>query len=124
MLFLVFGLFMIMSCEDADDCGTTEAAAVLASDMVDTASVNESVAIEVEFDVYNGCGGYGGSSIVTNGNIVTVTVDATYIGCICTQAIERIEHTLNYTPSAAGTYVFEFKQNNTVTHQDTLVVVQ
>ncbi len=123
-LFMLFalGLTTFMSCDDTDDCNRIEAAAVVASEMVDTTTVNEVVDITVAFDVINGCGDYGGSTLELIGNTVTIEVDASYVGCICTQAIERREQTLNFRPTSTGTYFFEFIQEDAVTHRDTLVV--
>ena len=122
MLILSLGMFTLMSC-DEEECESTEEAAILSSEMVDTAAVNDIVNIQVEFDVRNGCGNFAGGVMSTDSNnVVSVAVSALYSGCVCTEAIERIEGNLVYTPNATGTYIFEFKQDDVVNHRDTLVV--
>lgn len=124
MLIFGIGIFTLMSC-DEQECESTEEAMILSSEMVDTATVNDVVDIKVEFDVNNGCGAFAGGVLGTDpdsSNVVSVTVNALYSGCVCTEAIERIEGTLNYTPTTAGTYIFEFKKDDVVNHRDTLVV--
>jgi len=124
MLILSIGLFTLMSCDGQEDCESTEEAFIVSSEIVDTADVNQAVDVDVEFDVSNGCGAFSGGvmSTDTSTNVVSVVTNALYSGCVCTQAIVRVEGTLNYIPTKVGTYIFEFKQDDVVNHRDTLVV--
>ena len=116
-------MFTFMSCDNEEECESTEDVAILSSEMVDTAAINETVDIKIEFDVTNGCGALAGSTgTVDTSNVVSIVVRAKYTGCICTEAIERLEETISYLPPAAGTYFFEFQKDGVVNHRDTLVV--
>jgi hypothetical protein len=49
-----------------------------------TGSVSETINIEVSFQVFNGCGGFGKFIETQFNNTKNIEVEAIYQGCICT----------------------------------------
>jgi len=116
--FLIFAI--ITSCNNDDDksddqnlCLENIFAGV--SDVIapSTGTVDETITVQVEFGVGNGCGQFGRFIETQNGNSRTVEVEARYEGCICTQ--DAPIRTVNYQfiPKTAGIYELKFKSNST-----------
>src|SRR5690606_26789165 len=77
-----------------------------------TGNVNQTISIPVTFQVLNGCGGFGNFIETNDGNSKTITVNAKYEGCYCTQAIEQRQTNYNFSPTTPGTYTLNFTQSN------------
>jgi predicted RNA-binding protein with PUA-like domain len=77
-----------------------------------TGNVNQTISIPVTFQVLNGCGGFGNFIETNNGNTKTITVNAKYEGCYCTQAIEQRQTNYNFNPTTPGIYTLNFTQSN------------
>ncbi|EGV42836.1 hypothetical protein BZARG_3032 [Bizionia argentinensis JUB59] len=112
---IFFGI--IMSCTDNDDredeCITNKTEYITSVNSPKTGIVNETINIEVNFGVSNGCGGFGKFIETQNGNNKTIEVEAKYEGCICTQ--DAPIRTVNYEfiANSVGDYELNFKSSST-----------
>ena len=106
-----------MSCNDdnkeEDECITNKIEYVTSVNSPNTGTINDTVNIEVNFGVFNGCGGFGKFIESENGNIRNIKVEAKYEGCICTQ--DAPIRTVNYEFKTAnsGNYELKFKSSPT-----------
>ena len=106
-----------MSCNDdnkeEDECITNKIEYVTSVNSPNTGTINDTVNIEVNFGVFNGCGGFGKFIETENGNIRNIEVEAKYEGCICTQAF--VSRTVNYEfkSTNSGNYELKFKSSPT-----------
>jgi len=114
---LIFISSLIIGCDNDDDknneCIEYEIGYVTSVNAPSTGNINETINIEVNFGVFNGCGGFGKFIETENGNVKTIEVEAKYEGCICTQ--DAPIRTVNYefTTSNAGEYELNFKSSST-----------
>lgn len=74
-----------------------------------TGIINQTVEIEVDFVVYNGCGKFNKFFESGNDYSKTIGVEAKYEGCICTQNIPTITAIYELTPNTPGEYELNFK---------------
>lgn len=72
--------------------------------------VNQEIILTVSFGCYNGCGQFGSFDEVISGNATTITVNAKYEGCICTQDAPIRQTTYKFKKSQAGTFDLKFLQ--------------
>lgn len=105
-------LFILLnSCDigDNDDvCIYTQRTFVTAIDAPLTAMVNQPVDVEVSFPVVNGCGVFNRFIETTDGNTITIAIEAIYEGCVCTTDVPTRVTTYRFTPSALGQYELKF----------------
>jgi hypothetical protein len=73
-------------------------------------TVNQTIPINITFDIYNGCGGIGTITEVNSGNTKTLTVNAKYEGCVCTYNLGTVQTTYNFIPTTTGTHTLNFSQ--------------
>ena len=112
---VIFGI--VMSCNDdnkeEDECITNKIEYVTSVNSPNTVTINDTVNIEVNFRVFNGCGRFGKFIESQNGNIRNIEVEAKYEGCICTQ--DAPIRTVNYEFKTAnsGNYELKFKSSPT-----------
>jgi len=88
-----------------------------------TATVNQTITLNVNFEVQSSCGKFEAfSEENTATNEKTIALLARYEGCNCTlNTFSRIQP-YTFTPTAAGTYVFKFKITNTTFKTITVIV--
>lgn len=114
---LVFISSFIFSCANDDDinneCIEYEVGYVTSVNAPTTVSVNETINIEVNYGVYNGCGGFGKFIETENGNVRIIEVEAKYEGCICTQDAPIRTTNYEFTASTTGEYELNFKSSPT-----------
>lgn len=91
-------------------CTSFELAPVLSANVPNTGNVNQVIPITVNFEVRNGCGGFGSISETNSANTKTITVKAKYEGCFCTQVMGNIQTTYNFTATTAGIHTIKFSQ--------------
>ncbi len=107
----------IISCDSDNDeeneCIEYEMSYVTSVDAPTSGTINESINIEVNFGVYNGCGGFGNFIETTNGNVRTIEVEAKYEGCICTQDAPIRAATYEFIATNSGDYELKFKSSPT-----------
>jgi hypothetical protein len=87
-----------------------------------TATVNQTIALNVYFTCFNGCGNFGNYEQTVSGNTSTIKVMAKYQGCICTQDIPARQSLYNFSAAQAGTYYLKFLQANDLYLIDTITV--
>ena len=79
-IFLIFISSLIISCENDNDenneCIEYEIGYVASVNAPSSGNVNETINIEVNFGVFNGCGGFGKFIETENGNVRTIEVEA------------------------------------------------
>lgn len=87
-----------------------------------SASVNQELVLTVSFQCFNGCGQFGNFDEVISGNTTTITVNAKYEGCICTQDAPIRQITYKFKKSQQGTFDLKFLQteNTYLTHTITV----
>lgn len=124
-LLFVLSLVILSCSEDSDDtsCEKKETAFVTSVDAPVSGSVNETVAVEVEFQVHNGCGEFG--KFIESGSDTnrTIVVEAEYTGCTCTQDLPIRSAIYEFIPDTSGEYLLEFlsgpeEYNSVVIHVD------
>lgn len=112
-LFVLVIFSALVSCnndDDQEDCGSTfETAYVDSINAPDTGNVGEAIPIEVTFFVMNGCGIFNEFEETSNGNSRTIIVNAEYECRACTQSIDRISATYNFSASTPGDYELKFQ---------------
>lgn len=114
MRFMILTLLVtcgFASCESDDNDETTfdiQKVQVVNIDAPSSALIGEEIKIEVVFIVYNGCGQFGKFIENVNGRTRTISVEAKYIGEICTTDIPRRTVDYTFTPQVAGDYTFRF----------------
>tara|TARA_R110000772_G_scaffold233574_1_gene345150 strand:- start:125 stop:517 length:393 start_codon:yes stop_codon:yes gene_type:complete len=110
-VFVIFSA--LISCnndDDQDKCGSTfETAYVDNINAPDTGIVGETIPIEVTFFVMNGCGVFNEFEVTSDGNSRNIIVNAEYECRACTQSIDRISATYNFSASTPGEYELKFK---------------
>ncbi len=117
LLISIMIIGLLISCSDDDEkeneCTSSKTEYVTSINSPTTGVVNEAINIEVNFQVFNGCGGFGKFIETENGNSRIIEVEAKYVGCICTQ--DAPIRTVNYefTASNAGNYELNFKSSPT-----------
>lgn len=106
-----------MSCNDdnneEDECITNKIEYVTSINSPNTGTINDTVNIEVNFRVSDGCGGFGKFIESENGNIRNIEVEAKYEGCICTQAFESKTVNYEFKSTNSGNYELKFKSSPT-----------
>ncbi len=115
--FLIFISSLIISCDNNDDenneCIEYEVGYVASVNAPTSGNVNETINIEVNFGVFNGCGGFGKFIETENGNVRTIELEAKYEGCICTQDAPIRTANYEFTASNTGEYELNFKSSPT-----------
>jgi len=111
ILSILTSIFISCSDNDKNDCVENKLAYVASVNSPSNGIINEIVNIEVNFGVFNGCGGFGEFIETQNGNLRMIEVMAKYEGCICTQ--DTPIRTVNYefTTKIPGDYELKFKSS-------------
>jgi hypothetical protein len=107
---------LIISCEKDNqnkDCIEYDTGYVTSVNSTTTGTVNETINIEVNFRVLNGCGGFEQFIETENGNIKTIEVEAKYEGCICSQDVPIRKVNYHFIASKSGDYELNFKSSPT-----------
>jgi len=112
---VIFGI--VMSCNDdnneEDECIINKIEYVTSINSPNTGTINDTVNIEVNFRVFNGCGGFGKFIESENGNIRNIEVEAKYEGCICTQDVPIRTVNYEFKTTNSGNYELKFKSSPT-----------
>ncbi len=126
ILFLTFISLVFISCKESeteDMCTNTEIGGFISVSGQTTGQINQTINLEVKFQVGNGCGQFN-RFIETDfvNNEKTIEVESIYKGCVCTE--DAPVRTVNYefTPTESGVYKLNFKKNigGFITHQITI----
>ncbi|WP_338356891.1 hypothetical protein [Yeosuana marina] len=112
---MIFGL--LASCNDddkEDECISNKTEYVTSVNSPTTGVVNETINIEVDFQVHNGCGQFG-KFIETqnNNNVKNIEIEAKYEGCICTDNLPIRTVIYKFIPNNTGNYKLNFKSSPT-----------
>ena len=108
---------------ESNNCFSLEKAPVVAIEGPSTAQVGQEITLRISFSCKNGCGDFDNFSTVSSGTVSTITVNARYTGCICTQDIPTRVASYKFKATQTGRYDLQFLQSGTaiVTHS---IVVQ
>jgi len=87
-----------------------------------TGTVGETIVVEVDFRVRNGCGQFGRFIETQNGMSRTIAVEARYEGCICTQDLPIRTVDYQFSQDAAGSYELRFKSDQSNFIVKTIVI--
>lgn len=113
-VFFFFSLIItLLGCEkkqEDDSCLSFNKAPVTKIEGSNSALVNQEIILTVSFGCYNGCRQFGSFDEVISGNATTITVNAKYEGCICTQDAPIRQTTYKFKKSQAGTFDLKFLQ--------------
>jgi hypothetical protein len=99
-----------LDCGTPDSCTNYNHAFVINATVPTTAIVNIPIQIPITFSINNGCGGFGNIVETNFGNIKTLTVNAKYVGCVCTQVMGEITTSYNFTPTTTGIQIIKIAQ--------------
>ena len=103
----------MVSCDKNDskdnDCFEQETAYITTINAPRTGLINESIEIEVNFDLKNSCGRFKEFIESFDGDSRTVEVNAEYDGCICLHEIKSELATYLFKTSNTGEYELKFK---------------
>ena len=108
---VIFGI--VVSCNDDNECITNNIEYVTSINSPNTGTINDTVNIEVNFRVFNGCGRFGKFIESENGNIRNIEVEAKYEGCICTQDVPIRTVNYEFKTTNSGNYELKFKSSPT-----------
>ncbi len=111
LLSVLFGLYSSCNSDDKNDCVSAQRVFVTSVTSPSSGMVNEVISINVNFQVFNGCGDFNRFIEVDNGNTIDIEVEAVYNGCVCTT--DAPIRTVNYEfeTSVVGDYELNFKSN-------------
>lgn len=120
LIFPILILALLVGCSDdddddknEDDCISSQIVYVTSVDSPTKGMVNEKINIEVNFQVYNGCGNFGKFIETKNNDTLNIEVEAKYEGCICTQKMPIRTVNYEFIPNKAGHYILNFKTSKT-----------
>ena len=111
---IFFGL--TISCnndENGNECVESKTEYITSVNSPTTGMVNETINIEVDFQVHNGCGQFGKFIETQNSNVINIEIEAKYEGCICTDNLPIRTAIYKFIPNKAGNYKLNFKSNPT-----------
>jgi hypothetical protein len=125
-LFVLFSLIItLISCNKKTEdttCLSFTKAPVIKIEGANSALVNEEIILTVSFGCFNGCGQFGNIEEAITGNSTTITVNAKYQGCICTQDAPIRQTTYKFKKSKTGTYDLKFLQTENTYLTHTIIV--
>lgn len=125
-VFLFFSIIItLLSCnkKNADNaCLSFTKAPVTKVEGANTALVNQVIILTVSFGCFNGCGQFGNFGEAITGNATTITVNAKYEGCICTQDAPTRQTTYKFKKSQTGTFDLKFLQTENTYLTHTIIV--
>ncbi len=126
-LYRVFFFFLFISllgCNKIPDgkCVSFAKAPVTGIDGANTALVNQEIILTVSFSCNNGCGQFENFDEVISGNTTTITVNAKYVGCICTQDLPIRQAIYKFKRSQPGTFDLNFFQSDNTFLTHTIIV--
>ncbi|MBD0401323.1 hypothetical protein [Flammeovirga sp. EKP202] len=105
--FFILSIF-IFSCSSDDniieDCRSTELSYINDVSLPSQGKVGEPIEGTIEYTLSNGCGQFSKLNQNIEGKTVTLSVEAVYEGCICTDIAPIGEVTFNFTPNETGEY--------------------
>jgi hypothetical protein len=105
-----------------NNCLTFREASVVSVTGPSQVSVNQEVAISVNFGVISGCGKFERFEESNPESDRNITVIARYEGCLCTLNAPVLKTTYQFKSATPGVYLLHFKKSNTqvITHQITV----
>lgn len=99
--------------EKEGECISNKIEYVTSVNSPSTGSVNETITIEVSFQVFNGCGGFGKFIENQNNTTKNIEIEAKYQGCICTQDLPIRTTNYKFIPTRTGNYKLNFRSSPT-----------
>lgn len=91
-------------------CLSYRHAHVLSANVPKNGNVNKTIPIDISFTINNGCGGFGTITEINSGNTKTITVNAKYEGCFCTQNMGTVKIKYNFIAAKKGKHTIIFSQ--------------
>lgn len=114
LILIIFGLFNSCNDDDGEEkCISTGIGYVTSVNSPTSGQVDETIVIELDFIVINGCGDFGEFIETQNNNVLNITIEAKYEGCICTQDIPTRKINYQFSPESAGDYELNFRSSQT-----------
>ena len=114
VILIIFQL--LYSCNDGeaeDKCLSTGIGYITSVNAPASGLVGETIDIELDFIVINGCGEFGKFIENQNNTILDIEIEAKYDGCICTQDIPTRKIKYQFIPESTGNYELNFKSSPT-----------
>ncbi|MBS3921993.1 MAG: hypothetical protein KGZ37_02445 [Nitrosarchaeum sp.] len=125
-IFLYFSIIItLLGCNKKNEdkaCLSFTKAPVTKVEGANTALVNQEIILTVSFGCYNGCGQFGNFDEASTGNTTTITVNAKYEGCICTQDAPIRQTMYKFKKSQTGTFNLKFLQTENTYLTHTIIV--
>lgn len=100
----------MLLCGTPEPCISYNHAFVVSTIVPTTAIVNIPIQIPITFSINNGCGSFGNITETNIANAKTLTVNAKYTGCVCTQVMGEVQTTYNFTPTTTGNQIIKIAQ--------------
>jgi len=117
LIILILISSLTISCDNDEDinneCIEYATGYVTSVNAPDIGIVNETINIEVNFGVYNGCGKFEKFIETKNGNVRIIEVETKYEGCICTQDASIRTTNYKFIANNVGEYELKFKSSQT-----------
>lgn len=112
---IILGI-LLSCCSDEtkeNECIANKTEYVTSVNSPSTGMVDETINIEVNFQVFNGCGNFGRFIETENGNSRTIEIEARYEGCICTDDMPIRSVNYEFLVNHSGDYELKFKSSPT-----------
>lgn len=125
LICFLFSIILLTGCskkQEEDKCLSFAKAPVTKIEGATTTSVNQEVDLTVSFGCFNGCGQFGNVEETISGNTTTITVNAKYAGCICTQDAPTRKTSFKFKKAQVGTYELKFLQTENTYLTHTIIV--
>jgi len=126
LLFGLMALCSVLACnkkhDDSSTCLSFSKAPVTKIEGANSAFVNQEVILTVSFGCNNGCGQFESFDEEITDIATTITVNAKYEGCICTQDIPIRQTTYQFKKSQTGTFNLRFLQTENTYLTHTIIV--
>lgn len=118
-------LLSLMSCDreiHGGDCISYTTAQVTEVVGPDSALVNQEIELVIFYYLANGCGRFESLEETTSGKTTSISLKASYRGCVCATVVLNGQTSYKFKASQAGVYYVRFLQPNQTYLTDTIIV--
>ncbi|MES2772936.1 MAG: hypothetical protein V4722_02040 [Bacteroidota bacterium] len=120
---VVVATLILSACKkQPDECILYSTAQVTKVTGPRTVSVNQEADFTLKYILRDGCGRFENLQSTSSGNTITISLLATYQGCMCTDILLGGEATYKFKSSLPGVYYLNFVQPNKTLLIDSVIV--
>ncbi len=115
-----------MNLESSENCFSKEVVYPTIISVPDSGKINEQLTFDISVNLKNDCGSFGGFLTTSDSLAQKINIEslAAYRGCTCAATEKEIDTAYTFTPSAAGTYQFSFKNGASSFDTKTVIVTE